>query len=337
MFRARFWCRGAILISLFVPATAWSQEAPSLDRLQEAIQTLKDTTDREKSSERGFTARLTLARRLLVDNRAQSLGLVVGLLDENDTQMRLNGAITLAGFARAGDTSPELIEALKRCLRDTNPAITYWGLQGLAAQNMPEKEKLDAIVRCMSDKRSKDIHTAAVYAAKRGNVKQAIPWIVEYQKRRLPSYKLQVEAALIPKKAVAEMRYERTAEPGEEAPEVGKIDPEKLSSQEAVNSLIKRLQAIPVVQELHEVGLILEDMVRSKPQESLFGFDAAPPWALDLCVERAIVWLEKHRGEFPSMPAPAKGNAEEEPKPAKPVEGQKEEKPAEQPAKTPEA
>ena len=391
MSRCRFWCIGVGLFALFVSVPARSQGTMSAEELGEAIQVLKDTADREKSAENAFRYRLARARKQLVDNRQIALKLVVALLDENETQIRLNAAISLAEFADGGENSQELIEALKRCLRETNAGITYWGLQGLTSPSMPAEEKLAAIVQCMSEKSPQDLRIAAAYAAQNGEVKQAVPWLIGYMKLLLPDYRSQVQAALVvgaeaepsEKPGEGELTPALAPDPGRPAPfprraalppaereparrlpraaaETGqpgdKIDPDKLTSEEAAQNLIQRCQRIPVIQNVHKVGLITEDLVRTTPLDSPFGFSETPPWALDRCVEKAVAWLEKHRAEFPPAPAaepapapmakpapapaakpapaagapakPAKENAEEQPKTAEPEKGKAAAKPS---------
>jgi len=101
-----------------------------------------------------------------------------------------------------------------------------------------------------------------------------------------------------------------------------RIDPERLTYQQRMN-LIYELESLPAVMELHQVGLALEELLRSGLRESPFGFGETPPWSLDQCVERAVAWLEQTRGaapaEAPEKPATEEGQpAEEEPAAAEP-------------------
>ena len=93
-----------------------------------------------------------------------------------------------------------------------------------------------------------------------------------------------------------------------------RIDPEKLSIQE-VEEFFFQLQEMPAVIELHQTGLILEELARKSPLDMPFGegasFQTTPLWDLARCVEAAVVWLDKNRAEFPHMPAPAQPEVEE--------------------------
>jgi len=75
------------------------------------------------------------------------------------------------------------------------------------------------------------------------------------------------------------------------------IDPEKLTYDE-IEALLPSLQALPVYEELHLVGIWCETLVIASPTDPGFGFRSAPPWALDKCVEAAVAWLqEREKGQ----------------------------------------
>ena len=97
-----------------------------------------------------------------------------------------------------------------------------------------------------------------------------------------------------------------------------RIDPEKLSIQE-VEELMFQLREMPAVIELHQIGLILEQLARKSPLDMPFGegasFETTPLWDLARCVEAAVVWLDKNRAEFPQGPAPAQPEVQETPAP----------------------
>ena len=69
---------------------------------------------------------------------------------------------------------------------------------------------------------------------------------------------------------------------------------------------------MPIVAEVHQMGLVLEDIVSStSPETPLFDFKTTPPWDLDKCVDKAVIYMNSHRAEY--------GAAPEAPKPPAPT------------------
>jgi hypothetical protein len=81
---------------------------------------------------------------------------------------------------------------------------------------------------------------------------------------------------------------------------------------EELQTLAQTVESIPVVAEVHHMGLTLEDIVAGvSPDAPLFDFKTTPPWDLDKCVDRAVIYMNEHRAEYgaateaPKTPAPA--------------------------------
>ena len=186
-----------LVVLVVTPALCQTNNGPTQEDLLRAIQTLKDASDPNLNAERGFRGQFNNARLILKRNPEQSLDLVIGLLRENDLQVRVNGAITLAEIAQSGHITPKVLEGLNQCMRDSNPAIVYWGLSGLAARGVPEETLQSAIIECLDVKEHPQIlrMTAATIAGDK-NIKSVLPWLVEYLTIILPSYDFQVEEHL---------------------------------------------------------------------------------------------------------------------------------------------
>lgn len=205
MCRTRFVLGGLCLALLPAFGVGWAQEAaPSREALDNAIQTLKDAANPDVSVKGDFKFKYTRAQNLLIRNPGSSLNLLAKLLDENETQTRLNGAITLARIAAAGHQDPKLVSALERCMGDSNRGIVYWGLMGLAADAASPKDRLAAIARCLDLAHPQILRMTAAAIAGKKDVKEALPWLVEHLKTILPLYEEQVDNLLTIKEFVTE-------------------------------------------------------------------------------------------------------------------------------------
>jgi len=197
MCRIRLLCVVMLLLGLLVPARARAQEVLTDEDIAAAIQTLKDVVDPGLSGEKAFRFNLTQARKTLARGYPQTFPAVVALLDEPNAVIRLNAAIVLAEQAGEVEVAPpELIEALKRCVHETSPAVAYWGLQGLVEKSVPATEKAAAIAACLEMKRPQLLRLAAANAAEQNKVREALPWLVEHLKQTLPACRAEVEGLL---------------------------------------------------------------------------------------------------------------------------------------------
>jgi len=76
-----------------------------------------------------------------------------------------------------------------------------------------------------------------------------------------------------------------------------------------LENLCAQIEALPSVMELHRAGLTLEDMLPETAFKDLpadkqrlkFEFSVTPPWALDKCVEAAVVWMDKNKAAYPAL------------------------------------
>jgi hypothetical protein len=63
----------------------------------------------------------------------------------------------------------------------------------------------------------------------------------------------------------------------------------------------------PIVAEVHQMGLVLEDIVTSvSPDAPLFDFKTTPPWDLNKCVDKAVIYMNSHRADYGAAPAAPK-------------------------------
>ena len=420
-----------ILAALVIAPMAWSQRVPTQEDLDEAILKIRASMDSKQSGVRLFKSRLVQARRLLAGNPDQSLPMVTVLLNDSNAQIRLNAALVLAETAQRADTvNQALLDALERCLEDTNSAVAYWGLQGFVADSVPDEKRVEAIEASLDIKRPRLVRLTAARLAGDKKILSALPTLVAHLQRILPSYTFQVETLLTYEVEVDEFGYplnpdmanpgyvgkgtamrgmtrsrqivsplkggagstgarrgsgstgggrpgggrpppdygggsrpgggrppprygggSRPPSPTGRGPQTSRrtpattrrsrssdaygerdyirvekrqLDPDKLGFQD-IERLILDLQELPSVYELHEIGYIVEGLAKATSGEMPFGEDASfermPPWALDRCVEAAVVWVDKNRAEFPNAPAPVSDAAKEEAKDtAAPVE-----------------
>jgi hypothetical protein len=64
---------------------------------------------------------------------------------------------------------------------------------------------------------------------------------------------------------------------------------------------------VPIVAEVHQMGLVLEDIVTSvSPDAPLFDFKTTPPWDLNKCVDKAVIYMNSHRADYGAAPAAPK-------------------------------
>ena len=199
MYPARSLVTALIALLLLTPAFVLAQAPdPAKDPIDAAIDVLWNTTKQDYLDVR-FATELDRARRLLVEQRDQSFKKVAALLNNNEVQVRLNAAIILADMAKAGAAAPELLQALKRCVADSNPAMAQWGAAGiLTSPQFPDSEKLAALTLCLKANRPRPLRVAAVLAAGDAKLTQAIPVIIGYLESIKGDYRKQVETALTP-------------------------------------------------------------------------------------------------------------------------------------------
>ncbi len=374
---------GLAALLLAPPFVMAQAPAPAKDPIDAAIDVLWNTAKQDNLVVT-FAMDLDKARKLLVEQREQSFKKVAALLDNNEVQVRLNAAIVLAQMAQAGGDAPELLQALKRCVGDSNPAMAQWGAQGIiTSAQFPDAERLAALTSCLKTDRPRPLRVAVVLAASDAKLKPAIPPIIKYLEDLKEDYRKQVDAALTPqteggrieigpggaaamfpteggraptrfddrasgrvsdRPAMAPPMARRPGPPGAEThaptarpgatplpgapgqPAVSvtpkkalpPMDPTKLTLQEQ-EMVIRDLEELPTVMELHHIGLALEALVGSANpmQKVTFEFDSTPPWALSRCVDAASKWLATQpAGEFNPAPAVRPAPAAVPPAPA---------------------
>lgn len=368
----------ALLLSpalLFAQAAAPAAAEPAKDPVDAAIQTLWTASKAEGYISASLTADLDKARKLLVEQREKSFPRIVALLDNNEPEIRLHGAIVLAAIAQDRGNSAELLKALQRCLNDSNAAVAYWGAQGImVGPALPEAEKVSALSQCLKPARPRPLRVSAALAAGDAKLTAAIPVLIRYLDSIKEDCSKQIKITLTPQSGGTDAGKGAAGMPGEGAPgfaAVGKagaygpgggyavtgarptgaaggvshgapvapgagpvpgaavvapgaatgsqpegaairreppppIDPAKLTQQEQ-EVVIRQLEALPTVQELHHIGMVLDALAKGSAHKTTFGFDSTPPWALADCVNKATTWLAANEASFASpAPAPAK-------------------------------
>jgi hypothetical protein len=72
-----------------------------------------------------------------------------------------------------------------------------------------------------------------------------------------------------------------------------------------LQNLARGVEALPMVAEVHLMGMVLEDIVSNvSPDAALFDFKSTPPWDLDKCVDKAVVYLNSHQADYGAAGAP---------------------------------
>jgi len=71
-----------------------------------------------------------------------------------------------------------------------------------------------------------------------------------------------------------------------------------------LQALVHTVEDMTLVTEVHQMGLVLEDIVtnNSPPGTELFDFRTTPPWDLDKCVDKAVIYMNSHRAEYGAAP-----------------------------------
>ena len=73
-----------------------------------------------------------------------------------------------------------------------------------------------------------------------------------------------------------------------------------------LQALTRGVEALPLVAEVHQMGLVLEDIVsNSSPDAPLFDFKTTAPWDLDKCVDKAVIYMNAHRTDYGAAPEAA--------------------------------
>ena len=355
-------CAGILALATLVPA-AWSQETPApADPLAQAL-----TVIQSPASQKMFD--LQAARQYLVDQRQVARPMVVELLGNADTLVRMNAAIILSDMATAGDTSTATLEALKTAAKDKDLAVAYWGFQGLMNDGVSAADQRTVIREMMKMERPRASRLAALATIGEKKLKPAAPIIVSHLQKILKEYMAQVETQVttaetlrraapttlpptgveqMPSTGVEQMpprgvgpeelqrwvaERKRRATGVREMPPTGEgqmpasprgrrpgsafTPPGGVTSAPAVSveqvrradlpnmsldqlqALAQGVEAMPTVAEVHQMGLVLEDIVSSvSPGAPLFDFKTTPPWDLDKCVDKAVIYMNGHRSEY---------------------------------------
>jgi hypothetical protein len=92
-----------------------------------------------------------------------------------------------------------------------------------------------------------------------------------------------------------------------------------------LQALAHGVEALTIVAEVHQMGLVLEDIVANSSSEApLFDFKTTPPWDLDKCVAKAVIYMNSNRekyGAAPEAPQPPAPPAPAAPPEAPPATG----------------
>ncbi len=83
-----------------------------------------------------------------------------------------------------------------------------------------------------------------------------------------------------------------------------------------LQTLAHSVESLTIVAEVHQMGLVLEDIVsNNSPDAPPFDFKTTPPWDLDKCVAKAVIYVKSHP-EYGAIPAPSAPAAPPEAPPA---------------------
>jgi hypothetical protein len=86
--------------------------------------------------------------------------------------------------------------------------------------------------------------------------------------------------------------------------QVRRIDLSRMTLDQ-LQALAHAVEALPMVTEVHQMGMTLEDILENaSPETPLFDFKSTPPWDLDKCVDKAVVYMNAHAAEYGLAPAP---------------------------------
>ena len=196
----RRWGLIAMAVLLACAGMTRAQEDGGND-IAAAIATVKASSNPENATDSNFRFRFATARRNLVEQGMTALPEIVKLLDENRAQLRVNAGILFAQIAAEqaeGEApAPEpLVSAIKRCLRDQNDGVVYWGFIGMMNANVPESEKLDAVNACLELERPRILREAVAAELSQRGFKAAVPALIRHMVAILPAYETQVKDAL---------------------------------------------------------------------------------------------------------------------------------------------
>lgn len=188
--RCSRWWSVLILMGALMPALLLAQATKSVDPVDDAIQTLKDSADPKLGTDKKFKMQLQQARDTLQKNREQGLPAVVTLLQrESVAQIRLNAAIVLSEYAQQkGDTPKELLEGLKQCVGDSNDGVKYYGVLGMLDTTAPAEMKNEAVKVCLDKKRSRVLRVLTAEAVSSRQFEAAAPVMVVYLQSLLGDY-----------------------------------------------------------------------------------------------------------------------------------------------------
>lgn len=326
MMLSRRWAALVVaLVVLLAVTPVLAQDAAGDDKaaqLKKAADAIKTAVDAKKMATRDGRRLFKEGRALLIAEHKASLPFVTALLDEMLPQTRVNAAIILARIVKKNfkESAPpaDLVKALTRCLNEQDDAVRYWGLVGLLDAKIADAVKAKALAQCLKLSRPRVLRIIAVSAAEARGLKAGAPVIVAHLKALMPKYKAEVKATLVrpvgwtdPKDGRGEEgelgggpaapRRPRTPVargpepvPGGEVRGVKTIpvDPDKFDMATA-REFIPKVQALPIYEEVHLIGLMLEGVLKQGYKAANFGFKTTAPWALDKCVKKADEVINK--------------------------------------------
>jgi hypothetical protein len=270
------------------------------------------------------------ARQYLVDQRQVTRPMVVELLGNADILIRMNAAIVLSNMANAGDTSTATLEALRTAAKDKELAVAYWGFQGLMSDGVPAAYQRTVIREMMQMERPRALRLAALTTIGEQKPKAAAPIIVSHLQEILKEYMAQVETLVTTAETTVRRATPTPLSPvklapiplkdkdKDHGPELSAFTPPVRGTPASAVSVVQArradlpnmtldqlqalaqgVEALPTVAEVHQMGLVLEDIVSSvSPDAPLFDFKTTPPWDLDKCVDKAVIYMNSHRSEY---------------------------------------
>jgi hypothetical protein len=265
-----------VIVGFCAAGISRAQEVVKLDPVPAAIQTIKDATDKKKSSDRAFKSQFEKAQKALVAAAPGSVPKVVALLDEMKPQTQMNAAIILSMIAaKSPKPSKELLDALETCVGNRSDGVRYWGVTGLVRSNAPKEMKNNALRETLDMDRPPSLRLAVLSMVGQAGYKDAAPVLKEHMEDILKPFKAKVKENLSVRSAVAG---------GRGNPVFVKKDISNLKPGEG-KDLAERLARIPEIAEMLLTGSVHEDFMDKRPKNSFY---KTPPWELEKCIEEVL-------------------------------------------------
>ena len=236
---------------------------------------------------------------------------------------RMNAAVCLAEIAETGK-SPQLKDALTKCIQDESPGVRYWGVIGIGRhKDVPDAELAKALTPALAWEQPRLLRLTAVEIAGRRKLKPTLPYIM-FMLEKLGADYINIRSetfwplrgyagALAATATVAPVAPPAVSWEALEGPPPPVRAATPLVSTAAVEAIVAiapqrllqdaadKIENSTEANDMRRIGAAAE-AITGQQGDAAWGFTTAPSWQLQNPLVAALAWFKEHRKEYPGGP-----------------------------------